>query len=68
VKCVALTGALLRRHGIHLPSDAVKAARKEASRGPYWHRRAQAGKQICIETELGEVIEKRISAASKTSA
>jgi transposase len=33
---------------------------KEASRGPYWHRRAQAGKQICIETELGEVIEKRI--------
>ena len=34
--------------------------RGEASHGPYWHRRAQAGKPVYILAEGGEVIERRI--------
>ena len=36
------------------------APQVEASHGPYWNRRAQNASQVCIRTETGQLIERRI--------
>jgi len=46
-----------------LPHKSTRGQRRrqgEASHGPYWHRRAQEGRQIYILAQGGEVVEQRI--------